>query len=113
MELGGREVLPGPAVDGPDAVVDWVSRAAQTGLHSACTARMGRGDDTVVSPSDMRVHGIAGLRVVDSSVMPSLTNANTYAPTMAIAERAADLIMGNTPLLPARLPAPAATGSRQ
>ena len=74
---------------------------------------MGRGDDTVVSPSDMRVHGLAGLRVVDSSVMPSLTNANAYAPTTAIAERAADLIMGDTPLPAATLPALEATGSRQ
>jgi choline dehydrogenase len=105
-ELGGREVLPGPAVGDADAVVDWVSHAAQTGLHSACTARMGKGGDSVVDPADMRVHGVDGLRVVDSSVMPSLTNANTYAPTMVIAERAADLIMGNTPLPPAQLTAP-------
>lgn len=105
-ELGGREVLPGPEVDGADTIVDWVSRAAQTGLHSACTARMGNGEDSVVSPTDMRVHGLSGLRVVDSSVMPSLTNANTYAPTMVIAERAADLIMGNATLPPAEIPTP-------
>jgi choline dehydrogenase len=52
----------------------------------------------------MRVHGLSGLRVVDASAMPSLTNANTYAPTMALAERAADLILGNTPVPAAKVP---------
>ena len=84
--------------------MNWAARAAQTGLHHACTARMGRGEDSVVDPRDMRVHGLSGLRVVDASVMPVLTNANTYAPVMAIAERAADLIAGNTPLPPADVP---------
>ncbi len=53
----------------------------------------------------MRVHGLTGLRVADASAMPSLTNGNTYAPTMALAEKAADLILGNTPLSPADVPA--------
>jgi choline dehydrogenase len=48
----------------------------------------------------MRVHGIEGLRVVDASVMPYVTNANIYAPTMMIAEKSADLILGGTPLPP-------------
>jgi choline dehydrogenase len=104
QEYDGGEVLPGPGVDDPEAVMEWVSRAAQTGLHPACTARMGRGEDSVVDPRDMRVHGLSGLRVVDASAMPSLTNANTYAPTMALAERAADLILGNTPLPAAKVP---------
>ena len=84
--------------------MSWVSRAAQTGLHPACTARMGRGEDSVVDPRDMRVHGLDGLRAVDASAMPSLGNANTYGPTMALAEKAADLILGNTPLPPAPAP---------
>jgi choline dehydrogenase len=50
------------------------------------------------------VHGVSGLRVVDASVMPYLTNGNIYAPTMMIAEKAADLIMGNTPLAPLEIP---------
>jgi choline dehydrogenase len=64
---------------------------------------MGRGELAVVDPDTMRVHGLEGLRVVDASVMPSLTNANTLAPTMMIAEKAADIIIGNNPL-PPRLP---------
>src|SRR3954447_3659845 len=103
-EYEGGEVLPGPGVVEPDAIMNWVARAAQTGLHHACTARMGRGEDSVVDPRDMRVHGLSGLRVVDASVMPVLTNANTYAPVMATAERAADLIAGNSPLPPAEVP---------
>jgi choline dehydrogenase len=103
-ELEGGEVLPGPGVIDPDGVMAWISRAAQTGLHPSGTARMGRGEDSVVDPSDMRVHGLTGLRVADASAMPSLTNGNTYAPTMALAEKAADLILGNTPLPPADVP---------
>lgn len=102
--LDGGEVLPGPGVDDPGSVMDWVSRAAQTGLHPTSSARMGHGDDSVIDPGDLRVHGLASLRVVDASAMPSITNANTYAPTMALAERAADLILGNTPLPAIRVP---------
>ncbi len=54
----------------------------------------------VIDPQNMKVHGVEGLRVVDASVMPYVTNANIYAPTMMIAEKAADLILGNTPLAP-------------
>jgi choline dehydrogenase len=61
---------------------------------------MGRGELAVIDPDTMRVHGVEGLRVVDASVMPSLTNANTLAPTMMIAEKAADIIIGKTPLPP-------------
>jgi choline dehydrogenase len=50
----------------------------------------------------MRVHGLSGLRVVDASVMPYITNGNIYAPVMMIAEKSADLILGNTPLPPSR-----------
>ena len=59
---------------------------------------MGEGPDSVVDPSSLRVHGLQGLRVVDASVMPSITSGNIYAPIMMIAEKASDLILGNTPL---------------
>ncbi len=55
---------------------------------------------SVVDPASMRVHGVDGLRVVDASVFPYVTNGNIYAPVMMVAEKAADLILGNTPLEP-------------
>ena len=59
---------------------------------------MGRDEMSVVDPDSMKVHGLEGVRVADASVMPYVTNGNIYAPTMMIAEKAADLILGNTPL---------------
>ena len=59
---------------------------------------MGVDDMAVVDPLTMKVWGMEGLRVVDASVMPYVTNGNIYAPTMMLAEKAADLILGNTPL---------------
>jgi choline dehydrogenase len=61
-------------------------------------------DGAVVDPATMRVHGLDGLRVVDASVFPFVTNANIYAPVMMVAERAADLIRGDTVLPPEPLP---------
>jgi choline dehydrogenase len=57
-------------------------------------------DLSVLDPLTMRVHGLDGLRVVDASAMPYVTNGNIYAPVMMLAEKAADLILGNTPLAP-------------
>jgi choline dehydrogenase len=99
-DLDGGETLPGPGVDTDEEILDWVRRTARAGLHVACSARMGRDGQAVVDPDSMRVHGLDGLRVIDASVMPSLTNANTLAPTMMIAEKAADIVLGNTPLPP-------------
>jgi choline dehydrogenase len=59
---------------------------------------MGTDAMSVVDPATMRVHGMAGLRVVDASVMPYVTNGNIYAPVMMVAEKAADLILGKQPL---------------
>ncbi|MEO7397407.1 MAG: GMC oxidoreductase, partial [Ilumatobacteraceae bacterium] len=61
-------------------------------------ARMGVDGDSVLDPRSMRVHGLDGLRVVDASSMPYITNGNIYAPVMMLAEKAADLILGNTQL---------------
>ena len=94
----GGEISPGPDVAGDEAILEWVRKDAETALHPSCTARMGTDAMAVVDPTTMRVHGTQGLRVVDASVMPTLTNGNIYAPVMMIAEKAADLILGNTPL---------------
>jgi len=98
------EISPGPAVDSDAEILDWVARDAETALHPSCTARMGTDDASVVDPLTMGVHGIDGLRVVDASAMPYVTNGNIYAPVMMLAEKAADLIAGNEPLPPQTTP---------
>ncbi|MFM7211644.1 MAG: GMC oxidoreductase, partial [Actinomycetota bacterium] len=95
---------PGPEVDSDELILDWVRRDGETAYHPSCTARMGVDGMSVVDPLTMRVHGTEGLRVVDASAMPYITNANLYAPTMMMAEKAADLIRGNTPLAPDHAP---------
>ena len=99
-----REVFPGPEVESDEQILDWVARDAETALHPSCTAAMGTGPMSVVDPLTMGVHGTSGLRVVDASVMPYVTNGNIYAPVMMVAEKAADIILGNTPLPPVKAP---------
>ncbi|MEU4158303.1 choline dehydrogenase [Actinoplanes sp. NPDC026670] len=103
-EFNGGETSPGEAVQTDEEILDWVRREGETALHPSCTARMGVDDMSVVDPGSMRVHGVDGLRVVDASVMPYVTNGNIYAPVMMVAEKAADLILGNTPLAPVEVP---------
>jgi len=99
--FNGGEVSPGPAVDTDEQILDWVRTDGETALHPSCTCRMGRADDdSVVDPLTMGVHGTDGLRVVDASAMRYVTNGNIYAPVMMMAEKAADLILGNAPLPP-------------
>jgi choline dehydrogenase len=97
----GGETSPGPGVETDEEILDWVRRDAETALHPSCTARMGVDGRSVVDPLTMGVHGVDGLKVVDASVLPYVTNGNIYAPVMMVAEKAADLILGNTPLPPA------------
>ncbi|NNE96489.1 MAG: choline dehydrogenase, partial [Acidimicrobiales bacterium] len=98
--FNGGEISPGPSVETDQEIMDWVARDSETALHPSCTAKMGTDPMAVVDPRSMRVHGVKGLRVVDASVLPIVTNGNLYAPTMMIAEKAADLILGNEPLPP-------------
>jgi choline dehydrogenase len=98
------ELSPGAAVETDEQILEWVRADAETALHPSCTARMGVDDSAVVDPASMKVHGVEGLRVVDASVFPFVTNGNIYAPVMMVAEKAADLIAGNTPLPAADVP---------
>ncbi len=96
------ELSPGTDVASEEQILAWVAKDAETALHPSCTCRMGAAGTagSVVDPATMRVHGLDGLRVVDASAMPYVTNGNIYAPVMMMAEKAADLILGNTPLPP-------------
>ncbi|GAA2132936.1 choline dehydrogenase [Nocardioides bigeumensis] len=98
------ELSPGPSVETDEEILDWVREDAETALHPSCTAKMGTTEGSVTDPLTMKVHGVEGLRVVDASVFPYVTNGNIYAPVMMVAEKAADLILGNTPLPAATVP---------
>ena len=99
-EYNAGELSPGPKIQSDEEILEWVARDAETALHPSCTAKMGTDAMAVTDPSSLRVHGLEGLRVVDASVMPYVTNGNIYAPVMMTAEKAADLILGHTPLPP-------------
>jgi len=98
------ELSPGPAATTDAEVLSWVARDAETALHPSCTCAMGTGPMSVTDPGSLSVHGVSGLRVVDASVMPYVTNGNIYAPVMMTAEKSADLITGSTPLPPEPIP---------
>jgi choline dehydrogenase len=102
-ELRGRELAPGDQAQTDEEILDFVAREGESAYHPSCTCAMGTHDMAVTDP-EMRVHGVDGLRVVDASVMPYITNGNIYAPVMMIAEKAADMILGNTPLAPENVP---------
>jgi choline dehydrogenase len=96
--LAGEE-SPGAHVRDDDALRSWVRSDLRTIFHPTSSCAMGGGDDAVCDP-ELRVRGVERLRVVDASVMPAVPRGNTNAPTIAIAERAADLIRGLAPLAP-------------
>jgi len=97
----GAEQAPGADVR-TDAEIDaWIRRSAETIYHPVGTCRMGRaGDPLAVVDAELRVQALTGLRVVDASVMPTLVGGNTNAPTIMIAEKAADMILGRAALPP-------------
>jgi choline dehydrogenase len=96
--FSGGELSPGADVETDEQILDWVAKDAETALHPSCTCRMGTDDMSVVDPLTMKVHGLDGVRVVDASVFPYVTNGNIYAPVMMTAEKAVDLILDRTPL---------------
>ncbi len=96
----GREIQPGDAVQTDEQIDEFIRQKVETAYHPSCSCKMGAADDpmAVVDPQT-RVYGLEGLRVVDSSIMPSITNGNLNAPTIMLAEKAADHILGKA-LLP-------------
>jgi choline dehydrogenase len=86
-----REVIPGDLE--PSAMLDFLRLAATTFFHPAGSCRMGIDAGAVVDP-ELRVHGLDGIRIADASIMPSVTTGNTNAPTVMIAEKAAEMILG-------------------
>ena len=89
-----RELAPGPEVQSDDEWRESIRQTANVGKHTCGTCKMGTDEMSVVDP-DLRVHGIAGLRVIDASVMPSITSGGTNAPTIMIGERGADFVMAS------------------
>jgi choline dehydrogenase len=99
------EYAPGADIRGDADLDAWIRAKAETIYHPVGTCRMGAaGDPLAVVDSELRVQGVAGLRVVDASVMPTLIGGNTNAPTIMIAERACDLIRGRPLLAPLDAP---------
>jgi choline dehydrogenase len=85
------EILPGNSVQSDDELLDYLRQTGSTVFHATCTCKMGR-DPMAVVDDELRVHGIEGLRVIDASVMPTVTSTNTNAPTIMIAEKGAAMI---------------------
>ena len=101
--LRGEELVPGVEVETDEDILSFVAREGESAYHPCCTCRMGA-DDGAVTDTELRVHALDGLRVVDASAMPSITNGNIYAPVLMIAEKAADMIRGDTLLEPSTAP---------
>jgi choline dehydrogenase len=93
------EIAPGPLVQTDEQIDAFVRENLESTYHPCGSCRMGE-DDMAVVDSELRVHGIAGLRVIDSSVFPTEPNGNLNAPTIMLAERASDLVRG-VAMLPA------------
>ena len=86
------EMAPGADRTTDDEIIDWVKQAAETTYHPVGTCKMGS-DQMAVVDARLRVHGIAGLRVADASIMPTLTSGNTNAPSIMIGEKAAAMVL--------------------
>ena len=88
----GKELAPGPGIESDRQIAAWLKESGSTTLHPVGSCKMGNHDDAVVD-NELRVRGIAGLRVADASIMPIICSGNTNAPTIMIGEKAADMIL--------------------
>ncbi|MEF1291615.1 choline dehydrogenase [Vibrio sp. M260118] len=94
-QFRGEEIQPGQSITSDEDIDEWVRRNVESAYHPSCSCKMGADDDPLaVLDEECRVRGIAGLRVVDSSIFPTIPNGNLNAPTIMVAERAADMILG-------------------
>nr|HMN81396.1 GMC oxidoreductase [Burkholderiaceae bacterium] len=88
-----EELRPGPACASDDELLAYAKECGQTAWHTVGTCRMGQGPEASVVDARLRVHGVAGLRVIDASVMPTIASSNTNAPAMMVGEKGADMIL--------------------
>ncbi|MDQ2861395.1 MAG: GMC oxidoreductase, partial [Pseudomonadota bacterium] len=103
--IRGGEIEPGEGVSSEADIDAWIRCAAETIYHPVGTCRMGvAGDAAAVVDASLKVMGLAGLRVIDASIMPTLIGGNTNGPTIMIAEKAADMILGKAPPAPLEVP---------
>jgi choline dehydrogenase len=100
----GEELSPGNGIQSDADIDAWVRRGVETCYHPVGTCRMGLDSRSAVVDAECRVHGVAGLRVVDASIMPAIVSGNTNAPTIMIAEKMSDMLRGR-PGLPREAPA--------
>ena len=88
----GEELEPGRDVRSDDEIRDYIRSHCMTMYHPTSTCAMGVGPNAVTDPKSLKVYGLEGIRVIDASVFPAVTSGNTMAPTVAVAEKGADLI---------------------
>jgi choline dehydrogenase len=96
-EYRGGEIQPGEEVKTDDEIDAFVRQAVESAYHPSCSCKMGE-DEMAVVDSQTRVRGLEGLHVVDSSIFPTIPNGNLNGPTIMLAEKAADIILGKAPL---------------
>ena len=95
----GKPISPNKFEQNDSEIEDWVRSSAETVFHPTSSCKMSLSSDPMgVVDNSLKVHGVDSLRVVDASIMPNINSGNTQAPTVMIAEKAADMILGNTPL---------------
>ncbi|MGB0844417.1 MAG: GMC oxidoreductase, partial [Alphaproteobacteria bacterium] len=104
-EFRGPEIEPGENMQTDEEIDKWVRGAVESAYHASCTCKMGAEDDpmSVITP-DLKVKGIENLRVVDSSIFPTVPNGNLNSPSMMVGEKGADIIRGRTPLAASNAP---------